>query len=82
MYATFTRPYLSAKSPAPTMNSPDIKAVKLTAILIVPISLLNDVCNGTTKLTNDCANNQKVITPKIIPRRSYCLLQTPLKFCS
>ena len=63
----FTLPILSAISPAPTINRPENSADKLTAILIVPISLLYDDCNGTTRFISDCANNQNVITPKIIP---------------
>ncbi|EFB56642.1 conserved hypothetical protein [Staphylococcus aureus subsp. aureus WW2703/97] len=63
-----TRPNLSATSPAPTINKPANKADKLTAIFIVPTSLLYVDCNGTTRLTSDCANSQKVITPKTIPK--------------
>ena len=78
MYVTFTLPILSAISPAPTINRPENSADKLTAILIVPISLLYDDCNGTTRFTSDCANNQNVITPKIIPNNKRL---SPLNFC-
>ena len=67
MYVIFTRPNLSAISPAPTINSPENNAVKLMAMLIVPMSVLNEDCNVGTTLTNDCANNQNVSTPIIIP---------------
>ena len=39
-YISLTRPNLSAISPAPTINKPENNADKLTAIFIVPISLL------------------------------------------
>ena len=40
IYVSLTRPNLSAISPAPTINKPENNADKLTAIFIVPISLL------------------------------------------
>ena len=66
-YVILTRPTLSARLPAPTTNIPENNAVILTAILIVPILLLNDCCNVGTTFNKDCANNQKVTTPNTIP---------------
>ena len=49
------------------------------AMLIVPMSVLNEDCNVGTTLTNDCANNQNVSTPIIIPISNLLSPQIVLK---
>ncbi|CPJ66254.1 Uncharacterised protein [Staphylococcus aureus] len=67
MFVSLILPYLSARPPAPTTNIPENKAVILTAIFTVPISVLKLSSSIGTTLTNDCANSQNVITLKTIP---------------
>nr|AAL26691.1 unknown [Staphylococcus aureus] len=68
IFVIFTRPILSARPPVPTTNMPENSAVRLTAILIVPISAPKLRCKFGTTFTSDCANNQNVITPNTIPK--------------
>ncbi len=67
MFVSLILPYLSARPPATATNIPENKAVILTAILTVPISVLKLSSSIGTTLTNDCANSQNVITLRTIP---------------
>ncbi len=68
----------SARPPAPTTNIPENKAVILTAILTVPISVLKLSSSIGTTLTNDCARAKMLLHLEQFLLTTYYCLQMPL----
>lgn len=78
MFVSLILPYLSARPPAPTTNIPENKAVILTAILTVPISVLKLSSSIGTTLTNIVQIAKTLLHLKQFLLTTYYCLQMPL----
>lgn len=67
---SFTRPSRSARPPATTMKIPEKSAVMLTAMLLTASEICSSSRIAGATFSVVCANSQKVITARTMPRMS------------